>query len=86
MQPGGKRLADTGNAPLRHSVPPPPQRGEELVCYKANPVARQGKIPFGPFGPFSPCRLFSLSFSHSFFSLWAFNLNRQNDIFIIFAG
>ena len=47
MQPGGKRLADTGNAPLRHFVLPPPQRGEELVCYKANPVARQGKMPFG---------------------------------------
>ena len=71
--------ADASNAPLRHFVPPPPQRGEEFVCYKANPVARQDKMPF------SPCRLFSLSFSHSFFSLLAFNLNRQNDIFIIFA-
>ena len=48
--------ADASNAPLRHSVPPPPQRGEEFVCYKANPVARQGKMPFGPF---SPCRLFN---------------------------
>ena len=31
MQSGGKRLAGTSNAPpLRHSVPPPPQRGEEF--------------------------------------------------------
>lgn len=62
----GKRKADVSNAPLRHSVPPPPQRGEELVCYKANPVARQGKMPFAPFSPY---RLFGLSLSLPFVAL-----------------
>lgn len=44
----GKADANAGKAPLRHFVPPPPQRGEEFS-------------PFRPFRPFGALRIFLLN-------------------------
>ena len=45
----GKADANAGKAPLRHFVPPPPQRGEEFST-------------FGPFLPFLGVKDISINF------------------------